>query len=154
MLHGFSSRYRTFLSDPPPSAQKRVACPFSYFFHFSYIGGGGKRKPPPMHQMRRLREPGKIHQRRRNCICVAVPFCAPFQWSFSGFHLTRPMSAFQATFLNPSLAGILFCLSGSALLPFRFGDDIIPKIRPAGGNFAARDLRRRPIRALSAGRSL
>ena len=40
------------------------------------------------------------------------------------------------------------------IAPSRLGIIIIPKIRPADGNFAARFLRRRPIRALSAGRSL
>ena len=46
------------------------------------IGGGGKRKPPTMHHVRRLREPGKIHQRRRNCFCKAVPFLCVFPVEF------------------------------------------------------------------------
>ena len=52
----------------PSALDKRATRPFSLFCNRR----GGKRKPPPMHQMRRLREPGKIHQRRRNCSARAV----------------------------------------------------------------------------------
>jgi len=49
---------------------------------FTDIGGGGKRKPPPMHRMRRLREPRKIHRRRRNCSMRAVTLLCVFQVKF------------------------------------------------------------------------
>ena len=40
---------------------------------------GRETKPPPMHRMRRLREPGMIHRRRRNCTDGQCPLRASFQ---------------------------------------------------------------------------
>ena len=55
--------------------------------HVAFLGAcapfqtsaGRKTKPPPMHRMRRLREPGKIHRRRRNCFEGSYPSFASFR---------------------------------------------------------------------------
>ena len=53
---------------------------------FSDIGGDEKRKPPPMHRKRRLREPVKIHRRRRNCMkTVSCPFVRLYKRSSQAF---------------------------------------------------------------------
>ncbi len=79
-------------------------------------GKGGKRKPPPVHRMRRLREPVKIHRRRRNCIMrAAVPSVRLYKHSFSGFLATRPKSARIAP------AREIYLPPRSEDAPFRFG---------------------------------
>ena len=66
-----SFNWHLHVSIPCPLRQKKECptypCIPTHLRSFPEIGGGGKRKLPPMHRMRRLREPGKIHQRRRNC---------------------------------------------------------------------------------------
>ena len=78
--------------------------------------------------------------------------------------------AFRVKFLRLSSDASHVRVPGYCSSPFPRGNSILPRrfeslrlalaatlyqiIRPADGNFAARYLRRRPIRALSAGRSL
>ena len=117
------------------------------------IGGGGKRKPPPMHQMRRLREPGKIHQRRQDCFCKAVPFLCVFPMEF----LRLPSDASHVRvwpICSASRAGILFCRGDwdRSVSPWHYV--LYQKFRPAAELSRRESSRRRPIRALSAGRSL
>ena len=70
-----------------------------------------------MHRKRRLREPVKIHRRRRNCIMRAVaPSVRLYKHSFSGFLATRPMSAGTVS-RNRSRAGNLFYHDGTGIHP-------------------------------------
>ena len=104
----------------------------------------------------------------------SYPSVRLYKHSFSGFLATRPMSAGRraartplATAYATRYARVIpmiaprqfpareICFAAAIrIAPSRLGIIIIPKIRPADGNFAARSLRRRPIRALSTGRSL
>ena len=123
---------------------------------FSDIGGGGKRKPPPMHRKRRLREPVKIHRRRRNCSTRAVTLLCVFTRIVSQAFLRRVPSPLGLGYCSsPPCAGNLFCHGGTGIHPC-----------PATASYCTtksglrrktphvRIRRRRPIRALSAGRSL
>ena len=89
----------------------------------------------------------------------SYPSVRLYKHSFSGFLATRPMSAGRMA-AHPECAPYR-SPRGKSVLPRRFEwlrlalvATLYQKIRPADGNFATRFLRRRPIRALSAGRSL
>ena len=89
----------------------------------SIIGGkcGKQKTPPPMHRSRCLREPSKIHQRRRNCTDRQCPSDASLS-SVSQASLRRLPFAVRATSLHPPHAGNL------ALSPLRGRTQrIIPK---------------------------
>ena len=119
--------------------------------YFSDIGGGGKRKPPPMHRMRRLREPGKIHRRRRNCTRAASSsrvFPVKFLRLPSDASHGRRGGGRGATALPIGHAGRVtlpvatsatlprgksVCRGDPGFAPFRVGGNSIPKIRPASG---------------------
>ena len=110
------------ISATPSSIPSLRACALSD------TGGGGKRKPPPVHRKRRLREPVKIHRRRRNCITRAVvPSVRLYKHSFSGFLATRPMSAGAAIATSATLPrGKSICRRGREThFPFRADATII-----------------------------
>ena len=119
-------------------------CPPGSLRSFPDIGGGGKRKPPPMHRMRRLREPGKIHRRRRACFWdssvlflrlsgeVSQASIRRFPCPQGGSHegrVTLPWSRHA----RPSLRGKSVCLGDPGQAPFRVGGNSISKIRSADG---------------------
>jgi len=109
------------------------------------IGGGGKRKPPPMHHVRRLREPGKIHQRRRNCFLQGRTFLRVFPVKF--LRLSRDTSHVRVPgYCSSPFPRGKSVLSVEAWLPTLLETPTLyQKIRPADENFTAvfarRDLR-------------
>ena len=101
---------------------------------------GGKRKPPPMHHVRRLREPGKIHRRRQNCIRAVTLLCV-FPVKF--LRLSRDASHVRGGNYGcspPARAGNLFRLNDLDLRPSRLDSGILyHKIRSAAENAARTD---------------
>ena len=75
--------------------------------------------PPPMHRKRRLREPVKIHRRRRNCSTRAVTLLCVFTSIVSQAFLRRvpcPREGWRRTqSVRPTVprAGNLFCRGDS-----------------------------------------
>ena len=117
------------------------------------IGGGGKRKPPPMHQMRRLREPGKIHQRRRNCSARAVTLLLRLSGEVSQASIRRvpwPQWRSRGTRDPTAAREICFAAASRGHPPSAKAETLYHKFRSADGDLA-KTSGRRPVRALSAG---
>ena len=118
------------------------------------IGGGGKRKTSsdasneaPERARNDASKEAKLHG-----LAVSSSRVIPMKF------LRLP---FDASHVRGGGLGETALPRGNSDLPRRFESlrlalaaTLYQIIRPADGNFAARDLRRRPIRALSAGRSL
>ena len=111
-----------------------------------YPQSGTKRKPPPMHRKRRLREPGKIHRRRRNCIMRAVTLLCVFPVKF--LRLSRDASQVRrdwATVLRLPAREICFITAAPAFIPAPQRLHIVPQNQVCGEKrrtygFAAADL--------------